>query len=99
MAPGHTPSKNPTPITEVGGFQTQESSDAAATAAAVGLTPELPTETAGVGNLAFFKAEDAQKLYCLFPTLYTLFFFCYNSNLDFLTLTSNRSSFLIFACI
>jgi splicing factor 3B subunit 1 len=49
-----------TPITEVGGFQIQESSDAAAAAAAAGLAPELPTEIPGVGNLAFFKAEDAQ---------------------------------------
>ncbi|KAF8871564.1 hypothetical protein CPB84DRAFT_1854893 [Gymnopilus junonius] len=37
-----------------------ESSDAAAAAAATGLSPELPTEIPGVGNLAFFKAEDAQ---------------------------------------
>jgi splicing factor 3B subunit 1 len=44
------------PITEVGGFQIQEGSDAAA----AGLAPELPTEIPGVGNLAFFKAEDAQ---------------------------------------
>src|SRR5271156_5705453 len=50
----------PTPITEVGGFQIQESSDAASMAAAAGLAPELPTEIPGVGNLAFFKAEDAQ---------------------------------------
>ncbi|KAF9525148.1 small nuclear ribonucleoprotein [Crepidotus variabilis] len=47
-------------VTEVGGFQIQESSDAAAQAAAAGLAPELPTEIPGVGNLAFFKAEDAQ---------------------------------------
>ena len=50
----------PTPVTEVGGFQIQESSDAAALAAAAGLAPELPTEIPGVGNLAFFKAEDAE---------------------------------------
>ena len=28
--------------------------------AAVGLAPELPTEIPGVGNLAFFKADDMQ---------------------------------------
>src|SRR5271156_701480 len=50
----------PTPVTEVGGFQIQESSDAAAMAAAAGLAPELPTDIPGFGNLAFFKAEDAQ---------------------------------------
>ncbi|KAI0793874.1 small nuclear ribonucleoprotein [Fomes fomentarius] len=44
----------------LGGFQIQESSDAAAVAAAAGLAPELPTEIPGVGNLAFFKQEDAQ---------------------------------------
>ena len=63
--PGYAPMMAPrkfmaTPITEVGGFQIQESSDAAAAAAAAGLAPELPTEIPGVGNLAFFKAEDAQ---------------------------------------
>ena len=63
--PGYAPMVAPrrlmaTPITEVGGFQIQESSDAAAMAAAAGLAPELPTEIPGVGNLAFFKAEDAQ---------------------------------------
>ncbi|KAG5651071.1 Splicing factor 3B subunit 1 [Sphagnurus paluster] len=63
--PGYAPLVAPrklmaTPITEVGGFQIQESSDAAAAAAAAGLAPELPTEIPGVGNLAFFKAEDAQ---------------------------------------
>ncbi|KAI0058982.1 small nuclear ribonucleoprotein [Artomyces pyxidatus] len=63
--PGYAPLIAPrklmaTPITEVGGFQIQDSSDAAAAAAAAGLAPELPTEIPGVGNLAFFKAEDAQ---------------------------------------
>ena len=63
--PGFAPSVAPrklmaTPITEVGGFQIQESSDAASIAAAAGLAPELPTEIPGVGNLAFFKPEDAQ---------------------------------------
>ena len=63
--PGYAPLMTPrklmaTPITEVGGFQIQDSSDAAAAAAAAGLAPELPTEIPGVGNLAFFKAEDAQ---------------------------------------
>lgn len=63
--PGYAPSVAPrklmaTPVTEVGGFQIQESSDAAAMAAAAGLAPELPTEIPGVGSLAFFKAEDAQ---------------------------------------
>ncbi|KAI6101293.1 small nuclear ribonucleoprotein [Pisolithus sp. B1] len=50
----------PPSVTEVGGFHIQESSDAAAIAAAAGLAPELPTEIPGVGNLAFFKPEDAQ---------------------------------------
>jgi splicing factor 3B subunit 1 len=45
---------------DTGGFSIQESSDAAALAAAAGLAPELPTEIPGVGNLAFFKAEDAE---------------------------------------
>jgi len=64
--PGYAPLIAPrrmmaTPInTEVGGFQIQEGSDAAAVAAAAGLAPELPTEIPGVGNLAFFKPEDAQ---------------------------------------
>ncbi|KZV71547.1 small nuclear ribonucleo protein [Peniophora sp. CONT] len=64
--PGYAPATRPknlmaTPMsTEIGGFQIQESSDAAAAAAAAGLAPELPTEIPGVGNLAFFKAEDAQ---------------------------------------
>ncbi|KAF9052360.1 ARM repeat-containing protein [Hymenopellis radicata] len=64
--PGYAPSVAPrrllaTPMhTDVGGFQIQESSDAAAVAAAAGLAPELPTEIPGVGTLAFFKAEDAQ---------------------------------------
>lgn len=63
--PGYAPLVRPPKlsapsVTEVGGFQIQESSDAAAMAAAAGLAPELPTEIPGVGNLAFFKAEDAQ---------------------------------------
>lgn len=63
--PGYAPLVRPpklsaTPVTEVGGFQIQESSDAAAQAAAAGLAPELPTEIPGVGSLAFFKPEDAQ---------------------------------------
>lgn len=63
--PGYAPLVRPPKlsapsITEVGGFQIQESSDAAAAAAAAGLAPELPTEIPGVGSLAFFKAEDAQ---------------------------------------
>ncbi|KIM83122.1 hypothetical protein PILCRDRAFT_69948 [Piloderma croceum F 1598] len=64
--PGYAPMVAPlrklmaTPITEVGGFQIQDGSDAAAAAAAAGLAPDLPTEIPGVGNLAFFKAEDAQ---------------------------------------
>jgi splicing factor 3B subunit 1 len=63
--PGYAPAMIPrnlqaTPINELGGFQIQESSDAAAVAAAAGLAPELPTEIPGVGNLAFFKAEDAE---------------------------------------
>jgi hypothetical protein len=50
-----------TPITEAGGFPIQEGSDAAAAAAAAaGLAPELPTDIPSVGNLPFFKAEDAQ---------------------------------------
>lgn len=63
--PGYAPLITPrklmaTPIGDLGGFQIQESSDAAAAAAAAGLAPELPTEIPGVGNLAFFKPEDAQ---------------------------------------
>jgi splicing factor 3B subunit 1 len=42
-----------TPITEVGGFQIQDGSDA-------GLALDLPTKIPGVGNLPFFKAEDTQ---------------------------------------
>ena len=63
--PGYAPMVAPRKLmppqtTEVGGFHIQESSDAAAIAAAAGLAPELPTEIPGVGNLAFFKPEDAQ---------------------------------------
>lgn len=63
--PGYAPSVAPrkfmpAPVTEVGGFQIQEGSDASTLAAAAGLAPELPTEIPGVGNLAFFKPEDAQ---------------------------------------
>jgi len=49
-----------TPVNSVGGFDIKEGSDAAAVATAAGLAPELPTESPGVGNLAFFWAEDAQ---------------------------------------
>ena len=49
-----------TPVTEVGGFYIQESSNTATIGAAVGLTPNLPTEIPGVGNLALFKLGDAQ---------------------------------------
>ena len=63
--PGYAPMIAPrkfmaTPITEVGGFQIQESLDADTLATAACLAPKLPTEIPGVGNLAFFKAEDAQ---------------------------------------
>ncbi|TDL23764.1 ARM repeat-containing protein [Rickenella mellea] len=64
--PGYAPLVAParklsaTPVPELSGFQIQDGSDAAAAAAAAGLAPELPTEIAGVGTLAFFKAEDAQ---------------------------------------
>ncbi|KAF8475299.1 armadillo-type protein [Russula ochroleuca] len=64
--PGYAPLIAPrklmaTPITDVGGFHIQDGTDAAAAAAAAaGLAPELPTEIPGVGNLAFFKPEDAQ---------------------------------------
>ena len=44
-------------ITDISSFHTQGGSDAAA---AAGLTPELPTEFSGVGNLTFFKPEDTQ---------------------------------------
>jgi len=61
-AHAHAPARKllatPTPVFT--GFQIQDESDAAATAAAAGLAPELPTEIPGVGSLAFFKAEDAQ---------------------------------------
>jgi splicing factor 3B subunit 1 len=46
--------------TTIGGFEIKEGSDAVFMAAAAGLAPELPTEIPGVGNLAFFKPEDAQ---------------------------------------
>jgi splicing factor 3B subunit 1 len=49
----------PTP-TALGGFQIQEESNAAALAAAEGLAPDVPSEIPGVGQLAFFKPEDAQ---------------------------------------
>ncbi|KAH8832641.1 small nuclear ribonucleoprotein [Flagelloscypha sp. PMI_526] len=56
--PGYAPA--------VDGFQIQESSDAAAQAAAAGLAPELPTEIPGVGALAYFskimKEEDETEL-------------------------------------
>jgi len=63
--PGYAPLIAPrklmaTPLPDAGGFHMQEGSDAAAAAAAAGLAPELPTEIPGVGNLAFFKPEDAQ---------------------------------------
>lgn len=62
--PGYAQMRAPPQLTgiapELSGFHIQESSDAAAAAAAAGLAPELPTEIPGVGNLAFFKAEDAQ---------------------------------------
>jgi len=63
--PGYAPLIAPrklmaTPLPDAGGFHIQEGSDAAAAAAAAGLAPELPTEIPGVGNLAFFKPEDAQ---------------------------------------
>ena len=63
--PGYAPALAPrklqaTPVTTIGGFEIKEGSDPAAMAAAAGLAPELPTEIPGVGNLAFFKAEDAQ---------------------------------------
>ena len=63
--PGYAPLIAPrklmaTPLTDAGGFHIQDGSDAAAAAAAAGLAPELPTEIPGVGNLAFFKPEDAQ---------------------------------------
>lgn len=58
--PIRTPSRKlteaPTPLGG-GGFMMME--DGAGAAAAAGLAPELPTEIAGVGELAFFKAEDA----------------------------------------
>ena len=61
--PGYIPIVAPqklmaTPATKVGGFQIQRGLDDAATAA--GLAPKLPMEIPGVGNLAFFKVEDAQ---------------------------------------
>jgi len=63
--PGYAPAVAPiklqsASVTTIGGFEIKEGSDAAAMAAAAGLAPELPTEIPGVGNLAFFKAEDAQ---------------------------------------
>lgn len=62
--PGYAPMRAPPQLTgiapELAGFHIQDGSDAAAAAAAAGLAPELPTEIPGVGNLAFFKEEDAQ---------------------------------------
>ena len=63
--PGYAPAVAPqklqaASVTTIGGFEIKEGSDAAAMAAAAGLAPELPTEIPGVGNLTFFKAEDAQ---------------------------------------
>ena len=63
--PGYAPAVAPrklqaASVTTIGGFEIKEGSDAAAMAAAAGLAPELPTEIPGVGNLAFFKPEDAQ---------------------------------------
>ncbi|KZT53002.1 small nuclear ribonucleo protein [Calocera cornea HHB12733] len=45
--------------TPLGGFQIQEEGSAATAAIAAALGPEAPTEIPGVGNLAFFKPEDA----------------------------------------
>ena len=64
--PGYAPMTAPrnmmaTPITEVGGSQIQECSDAAATAAVAGFAPELSTEVPGVGNLAFSKPSPPQQ--------------------------------------
>lgn len=61
--PGYEPTRAPsqklqgapTPAGS-GGFMMQEEMSSAAMA---GLAPELPTDIAGVGELAFFKAEDA----------------------------------------
>ncbi|KAK9899151.1 ARM repeat-containing protein [Cystobasidium minutum MCA 4210] len=61
--PGYEPTRAPsqklqgapTPAGS-GGFMMQEEMSSAA---AAGLAPELPTDIAGVGELAFFKAEDA----------------------------------------
>lgn len=62
--PGYEPTRAPsqklqgapTPAGS-GGFMMQD--EASSAAAAAGLAPELPTDIAGVGELAFFKAEDA----------------------------------------
>ncbi|KAF8323538.1 armadillo-type protein [Cantharellus anzutake] len=56
----HPSRKLATGTLPVSGFQIQDDSDAAATIAASGLAPEVPTEIPGVGALAFFKPEDKQ---------------------------------------
>ncbi|KAI6010767.1 small nuclear ribonucleoprotein [Pisolithus orientalis] len=52
----------PPSVTEVGGFHIQESSDAAAIAAAAGLAPELPTEIPGQYFAKILKEEDETQL-------------------------------------
>lgn len=58
--PARAPSQKlmgaPTPLGG-GGFMMQD--DTTGSLAAAGLAPELPTDIKGVGELAFFKAEDA----------------------------------------
>ncbi|ORY91526.1 small nuclear ribonucleo protein [Leucosporidium creatinivorum] len=59
-APIRTPSRKlqETPMAANGGGFTMQ--DDAASASMLGLTQELPTEIEGVGDLQFFKQEDAQ---------------------------------------
>ncbi|KAH9445852.1 hypothetical protein KEM48_004319 [Puccinia striiformis f. sp. tritici PST-130] len=59
-APIRTPARKlmQTPANSSGGFTMQE--DSAGLGGSMSLAPELPTEIEGVGQLQFFKPEDAQ---------------------------------------
>lgn len=56
-----------TPITLVSGFHIQDNSKIY-TSASAGILPELSTEISGVGDLMFFKIEDAQYFSKIFKT-------------------------------
>ncbi|KAI9605959.1 hypothetical protein H4Q26_004330 [Puccinia striiformis f. sp. tritici PST-130] len=61
-APIRTPARKlmQTPANSSGGFTMQE--DSAGLGGSMSLAPELPTEIEGVGQLQFFKPEDAQRV-------------------------------------